>query len=337
MGSRKDLLDLVKGIKRRPKLRKWIFETKKDEREFKIRELRWKVAKAAEKIDVRLDFNGHNHGCDLDFYLKRMKDSLWMSNALTSPRKMHRLLDAMEQDTTVKWPVPLKSFSDETCGECGKRLPITFNGLTFKAESKCQFPEGMPAYSSDLPVPSGKLVVANDLRRLFDDEYEEVVLGENGKGWGFDINTVAGCRQVFETYGLLGMAHGYVGNTCPDMYRIDENTLTLSTIKCDAETWDQIEAEVPGESVAGVCTDLWWYSIMDYDEYVRRAGEKPDNIDDVFFWVMSNVYRHLLDEMSYDPSFGTSEDMELSTEVVVKNMYLFRNFQDHLKLANKTG
>jgi hypothetical protein len=298
MGSREDLAKLVKGIKSNSELKEKVFRTKKEEKEFKLRELRWAIH---EKVgEIKVDFNGHNNGCDIDFYSKRLKHSLWVSNALTSIRKMHRLLEAMEQGITVEFPVPLKPFSYETCYECGERLPITFDGKTFKAESKCQFPEGMPAYSIDLPVPSGKLVIANDLRRLFDDEFKVAALKKGmGGSFNFDLNTAMGCRQVFETYGSLGMAHGFVGNTCPGVYRVDENTLTLSMVKCEEDFGDVIKAEIPGEHVAGVCTDLWWYSIMDYDKYVEKAGKEPDrhcNIVDVKPGIYKVTHRtHLFD------------------------------------------
>jgi hypothetical protein len=125
------------------------------------------------------------------------------------------------------------------------------------------------------------MVVANDLRDLFEDEYAETDLRPNSRGWGFNVNTDMGCRQVFETYGELGMAHGFVGNTCPCMYRVDKNTLTLSMVKHDEESYDTIEEEKPGERVGGVCTDLWWYSVMDYNDYVERTGNKPDKWCDV--------------------------------------------------------
>jgi hypothetical protein len=67
------------------------------------------------------------------------------------------------------------------------------------------------------------------------------------------------------------------------------------------------------------------------------VGEKPDNLDDVFFWVLNNVYWFLLEELSYDSTFGAHEDLELLTETVMKNMYLFRNFKDQLSLADKTN
>lgn len=53
----------------------------------------------------------------------------------------------------------------------------------------------------------------------------------------------------------------------------DDNTLTISRIKYDEDTED--EYSVPGERVAGICTDLWWYSIVDYNDYIRRTGEEP--------------------------------------------------------------
>jgi len=161
------------------------------------------------------------------------------------------------------------------CHVCDDKVIFSFDGINLVADSDCAFPNGMPEYSIDLSVPSGKLVIANDLRDLFENEYEEEDLRPCSRGFGFNLNSDMGCRQVFEAYGKLGMAHGFVGNTCPGVYRINEDALTISRIKYDEDLNDE-DDPLPGERVAGICTDLWWYSIVDYDDYVRRTGEKPN-------------------------------------------------------------
>ncbi len=109
----------------------------------------------------------------------------------------------------------------------------------------------------------------------------EIDTRPNSKGYGFNINTDYGIRGVFETYGKLGMAHGFVGNSCPGIYRINENTLTISMIKHNEESWDNIESEIPGERVGSICTDLWWYSVVDYDDFVRRIGRPVKDEDNI--------------------------------------------------------
>jgi hypothetical protein len=56
------------------------------------------------------------------------------------------------------------------------------------------------------------------------------------------------------------MAHGFVGNTCPSLtrWRGKGGGYRISTSR--------------SEGLAGICTDLWWYSICDADEFARRCA-----------------------------------------------------------------
>ncbi len=280
MSSAKEVnkfMKLIEGSQSKGKF----FKTKEEKKEFKLRHISMELRSKIDEIKAAVDFRGHNHGCNLDFYTQNLKSSFIMRKNLPTQKKMFELLSAMDRGETVDDPLVIKNFIHNTCPVCGEDLTFTFDGREFKSKTKCPFPNGMGEYSIDLPVPSGKLVVANDLRNLFKSEYEEIELYPWSKGWGFDIMTLMGCRRTFETYGKLGMAHGFISNTCPGMYRVDKNTLTLSMVKYDEESGNVIESEVPGEKVGGVCTDLWWYSIMDYDKYVEKSGEELDRHCDI--------------------------------------------------------
>jgi hypothetical protein len=172
----------------------------------------------------------------------------------------------------------------------------------------------MPEYSIDLSVPSGKLVFANDLRDLFEGEYEEEDLRPSSRGWGFDVCTELGCRQVFEAYGRLGMAHGFVGNTCPGVYRRNKDTLTISTKGSKKQ------------HVGGICTDLWWYSIVDYDDYVRRVGASPPKV-----WSISVV--------NVEPgTYRVTQRAHLFDHDTVKTEHyaIIRRVGDHTGLKERT-
>lgn len=148
----------------------------------------------------------------------------------------------------------------------------------------------------ELNVPSGKIVVANDLRPWFPIDEK----------WS-DIMTRDGVVEHTLTYAQVGLAHAYVQNSCPSVFR-DTHRPDLYTIGVhDAETWDStIQAYVPnpepcpwGEEVASITTRLWWYSICDADEFQRRKD---------YYW---------LDE---------TEDDELYTIVPVRpGVYRFRH------------
>jgi hypothetical protein len=105
----------------------------------------------------------------------------------------------------------------------------------------------------ELNVPSGTLVVGNDFRGHFR------ILGD------FDINGLEGTRKTIAAMAAIGCAHGYVGNSCPGVYQTRPDTFIIAV--------PGEEEEPVGTQVASICTDLWWYSIVDYDEFKRRGCE----------------------------------------------------------------
>lgn len=121
-----------------------------------------------------------------------------------------------------------------------------------------------------IDVPSGKLVVDNDLRDLFPDVEDMPHI--DGQGVQFWM------KAYTEAYGKIGLLHGYVGNSCPSVYKYGD-TLYIGNQPSDVE-WSEYKKrpfvahpQIPGKRVAGVCTDLWWYSICDHDEFIRRGGK----------------------------------------------------------------
>ena len=249
------------------------------------------------KNKITVDYRGH---CETLYRpISIVKDAKTILTTLiflikdVDDHVVNSILKAYETGIPSKHIISSDKYID-TCFVCGEDMCFSFNGVNLTVNSDCPFPNGMPEYSIEMSIPSGKLVIANDLRYLFKHgEY-------NGRS--FDLNTYMGCRETFEVYGKLGMAHGFIGNTCPGVYRVDENTLTISKIRCDDEL-DACEDEFPGEPVAGICTDLWWYSIVDYDNFVKRAGKIPDNKRCDVISVKPGVYKithrfHLIPEYS---------------------------------------
>jgi len=134
--------------------------------------------------------------------------------------------------------------------------------------------------SVELNVPSGKMVFANDLREGF------YVIGTH------DISTSAGLAAESKSYEAIGMVHLYVGNTCPGVYQYKNGSFVVGSGK---------GRDGKLKEVAGICTDLWWYSVVDYDEYVRRYKAKPSKNDCDVVRVKPGVYR-------FDHFFGGGRD-----------------------------
>lgn len=145
------------------------------------------------------------------------------------------------------------------CSHCGQKIEAKLVKGKVKLTKKCKYPNGYPAYEFELNVPSGKMVVGNDFRGLFP------VVGT------YYINNIIGCAKTTQQYAKAGLAHAFVGNTCPGLFKVNDKSFVIGV--------QGRNNPIKGaKRVAGVCTDLWWYSIADYDEYVKRTGEKPEDV-----------------------------------------------------------
>jgi hypothetical protein len=113
-------------------------------------------------------------------------------------------------------------------------------------------------------VPSGKLVAGNDFRKYFP------VIGS------YDINSIDGQARTTHKYIEAGLAHGFVGDNCPGIFCISDSSFVIGTT--------DIKGRHPvkrSRIVGGITTDLWWYSIADYDEWIRRTGKRPEDERDI--------------------------------------------------------
>jgi len=119
-------------------------------------------------------------------------------------------------------------------------------------------------------IPSGKLICANDLREEFPLSGRE----------DFNVNETVGIKQTIEAYAKVGMFHGFCGNSCPGLY-LDGNKLTIASLAYDDEKDEPIDDGSLGKEVGSICTDLWWYSVADYDEFIARGGKVDKRWDTV--------------------------------------------------------
>lgn len=197
-------------------------------------------------------------------FLKRALESSWMLHLEAEDLK--RVREAVATGEVLPKPVEfLAPIREMRCPFCDKALRLAFDGKRLSvASEECPNPEGLIT-EWELNVPSGKLAIANDLREWFPTDE------------GGDLNTIFGIHLTILAYADVGMSHGFVGNSCPGVYRNDENKFTIgSYLKTfwDPETERETPNPVPcpwGKRVGGITTDLWWYSIADYDELKRRV------------------------------------------------------------------
>lgn len=157
------------------------------------------------------------------------------------------------------------------CSFCGQTPPLAADGekRVVRVTEPCPTPEGITT-EFYLDVPSGKIVVDDDLRPIYDFGIENLE---------HDYNTALGQSEMSIEMAKLGCAYGAVGNSCPNLYQTGEGTYVIATPDYgddDAEDTDE-PVSVPGKELAGICTDLWAYSIADYDDWIAKGGKETDH------------------------------------------------------------
>ena len=116
-----------------------------------------------------------------------------------------------------------------------------------------------PPVEVEMNVPSGKIIIENDIRHYWPEVPDY-----------FDVNETLGLKLTTEAYGRYGMFHGFVGNSCPGVYKNGDFFYIGKQGRDDDH--DKVVDPLPGEYVGGVVTDLWWYCVADLDDYLARGG-----------------------------------------------------------------
>lgn len=291
-----------------------------------------KIAEGLKKGFVTVDTKGHrtgpnSHFDDPDKVAQRWATIFQMAWKLGWTPEQGEALSAIANDPDAEpWPewLPFGKNECRECHECGKTVEWVTNGRIIRTTSDCQYPDGYPDMVMELNVPSGKMVVANDLRDGFR------ILGD------YDVNKTIGIAATVTKYASVGLAYSFVGNTCPSVWRCtkEADRFALGCEDYDEETDEPIPInDEAWETVAGVCTDLWWYSIADYDECVRRYGVEPE---DGFVNCKPGVYRftnryHRLAAKSWN-RYGVFTDIEW-----VREPDPLHNYKAEFEAQNRTA
>ena len=226
-----------------------------------------------------LDLQGHyasedrDYGKNISREVFDVKNEIYLGWVWKTHKGTQPLLEALSPEgAPLENPSLLRRLSHE-CWRCGKHLKLETNGKVVRvAGEPCKYPLGYPNTQWELNVPSGKIVVANDLREIFPLP--------RGEGSGPCVNFLAGRENTTLMYAAQGLAHANVGNSCPGVYSLGEGKFKIAK-PAPEERWDKrrrtfVSTKAPpmqGERIAWVCTDLWWYSICDFEEYLRRHAK----------------------------------------------------------------
>ena len=188
------------------------------------------------------------------------------------------------------------------CAICDWYPVFEIAGDCVRASEPCSMPDGITTQIT-LAVPSGKIIVTDDLRPVYNWRDAD---GNDGFA---SYNSALGQHQAILEMARQGCAYGPVSNTCPNLYRLAaSNRYMIGRPPYDEDADEEREFTASvyhgAESVASICTDLWAYSICDYDDYLARGGD-PANLEHWTWTVVDvtpGVYRftHHTGERSFD-------------------------------------
>lgn len=176
-------------------------------------------------------------------------------------------------EAPLEWMNPVSiyegAFSCSLCDEYPSysvELDAAGDPSKLVAKTSCALTEGIPMVI-ELAVPSGKMIVTDSLRPVFDFD-------------SLNYNSKLGQAEAQQIMAEQGCAFGPLGNTSPSLVRVGKagpdgassNSFIITNIDDELEPGD--EGYVAGEKLAYICTDLWAYSIADLDHFVAAARAK---------------------------------------------------------------
>lgn len=213
------------------------------------------------------------------------------------PDFVFELYHAWLTNTPIE-PVRLgKEYNRFSCTECAKEVHFVTDGTKIWVEEPCSEAGGIKPFTTHLNVPSGKIVMANDLRNLYED-MEEIDSD--------DMCTRAGLRGICKDYERVGLVHGFCGNSDVELFEKDGGYVL-----------DYQKNMGKKKSLAPLTTDLWWYCFADQDDFLKRKGDRKKNYREFVFEVEPGVY-----EFTHYGHLGNN-DSKLSQKVEFKRISSF--------------
>jgi len=185
------------------------------------------------------------------------------------------------------------------CFVCGKDVHWQTNGQDFRAYpaddrmSKCYGPcketDAINPFITQLRVSSGKIVIKDDLREAYKEE------NEKDRYTRANINCNAGAIKESKYWATFNVVVGIIGNESPKIFKIiNTEELIIGHAPWPQGTKfveDQYGVHYDGypieddeqlvnigvKNVGNICTELWWYMIADYQDFIDRGGIIEDS------------------------------------------------------------
>jgi hypothetical protein len=212
--------------------------------------------------DPPIKLRGHDH----DNGTRNPKATDWLAKNLKFEILLSKpgdgLQKALAKSKKSARPVPFQTSWIERCPNCGD--PIEFEALkgAIQTRTECKFKKGMKPLVFEIPIPSGRMAIANDLRHVF-----------HTHGASRDINYAFGQRAEMARLAKQNLAYLFSGNSCPSIFEMvsKDQPHTQFAVGKVPQTGDW-------KRKASVCTDLWAACIADanlVEQSCKSQGIEP--------------------------------------------------------------
>lgn len=177
-----------------------------------------------------------------------------------------RIADGELADVYLPHLNPFPAQLNSNCYSCGDRLDLEVTEDAVTVVRPCSYPDGITTVIT-LAVPSGQLLVSDDLRPVYRWDGSAMA----------DYNSALGQAQATMAMAEAGCAFSPVGNTCPALYRTGKDRYVIASPGYDEDTGTE-QLPAGWDRLAGIVTDLWAYSVADYAHWQSRGGN-PAGLD----------------------------------------------------------
>ncbi|MFF2228666.1 hypothetical protein ACFVV7_35700 [Streptomyces globisporus] len=158
---------------------------------------------------------------------------------------------------------PIAGPIDLGCRSCAKQPARRVAEGAVHVLDPCPYPDGIRTEIT-VSVPSGKLIVADDLRPAYDFD-----------GAAARYNTDLGKAQMIHGMASIGCAFGPAPTGGLGLYRTEPDRYLIAS----PGPADGNGPTMPGaELLAPIDTVVWSYAIADYEHWINRGGT-PDGLD----------------------------------------------------------
>ncbi len=157
-----------------------------------------------------------------------------------------------------------RAFSPELpfpCQSCDASPWLRLTGDAAWMLGPCPYPDGITTVVT-LAVPSGKLIVSDSLRPVYDWQAGDLTVSYNSR---------LGQHQAILAMAAQGCAFGPVGNTSPGLFSTGGDSYAIASVAWDEDADRELMPD-GWELLAATCTDLWAYSIADFEDWASRGG-----------------------------------------------------------------